>query len=351
MKDINNYNYVYDNYDVTIIVKDKIVTYINKRINVFELIITKNDKTTLHLGDFYAILPRVMRLDDIKLLISYLIDNLDVIIYNEGKYVGVLSEGKIKKDKKISHFLKEKFTKKYDIEMMNIYKEYFELKKDSKKYKEYSYFLELEFNTHRIPDTIKDVYLKNKRKSILNYNDNTIELEIKKDFQNNMYELDNENEYDNNMNKINSLKRCISSLLKEIKCIEDTLTNVLDVSIKIEENNKIVNEISLLDNKINKMSIFSIKRFNLRKKIKSLEKSLTLIDEREFVKEIKNKNAININCTDINELKNVLNKNYKNKCREYDRLIKEYDDIFNKIEEYKENRIDIGLLRERIDNI
>ena len=33
-------------------------------------------------------------------------------------------------------------------------------------------------------------------------------------------------------------------LLKEIKCIEDTLTNVLDVSIKIEENNKIVNEIS-----------------------------------------------------------------------------------------------------------
>ena len=166
-----------------------------------------------------------------------------------------------------------------------------------------------------------------------------------------MYELDNENEYDNNMNKINSLKRCISSLLKEIKCIEDTLTNVLDVSIKIEENNKIVNEISLLDNKINKMSIFSIKRFNLRKKIKSLEKSLTLIDEREFVKEIKNKNAININCTDINELKNVLNENYKNKCREYDRLIKEYDDIFNKIEEYKENRIDIGLLRERIDNI
>ena len=36
MKDINNYNYVYNNYDVTIIVKDKIVTYINKRINVFE---------------------------------------------------------------------------------------------------------------------------------------------------------------------------------------------------------------------------------------------------------------------------------------------------------------------------
>ena len=342
MEDMNVHEVVYN--DNLFIIK--VIGKVSKSKLTILNVTMNRCNNSINLGNFYTKFPKLVNHDYIYKFIKNLVDNIDEIIFKNNRHV----DEKVKID-----------INSTDNILGEIYSEFLNKEKDSYEYIKYSYFLELYFNGHSIPDSMRKLFLQKENKSILDYDD--IENAIKSEFCGSMGLLKLENDYECNLKELDKLNNeliikgeeidLLLSMINKIKC-------VIDTSCENEKNSDLINEIKI---KLKKKNIFD----KYRKKIKTYLKNIIYyivpvdveFEKKELFKMYSNYASIyedtrgilvlfdNLSLEDI---LNILNDIYKVRKLSYDKLTKKQDVLKEKISNYNEESIDISDLYDRLES-
>lgn len=326
-----------------------------------EVIVNKKNGNTIYLGNFYVKMPKIVSQNEIEVLSKYLIDNIDYILYENSRFIGILENEKISDNKDLANAVDKKINKENDKELKKIYDEFFKTSSNSKEHEKYSRFLELYFNSHTIPDSIVGTYLSKRRKSILDYDD--INYEIKRDFSMNMYDSDSTYEYENNLQLLNDLNISINSIVEEIKILEIIINRISDAESFIRNNNEIAMDIEKTNDELRNKKFFDRGKKELKVKLKNLKKGIIDFDEDLEKKRIKKKIEEEytskyeeskglldlINKLSFSEIKDVFIEIYDTRVKQHTKLVNRYNSIYDRVCYHQENHIDISELYDRID--
>lgn len=352
MDSINSYSINYN--DINILITIKSIKYVlNQELTVIEVI--KENGNRIYLGDFYVQnLPKNLNREILNLLAERLIDNFDIILFDKGRFIGIFNGNEFEDDDEISYYLTNEMKSLKNQELKRIYMEFKSTKKGSKEFKKYSYFLELYFNGHPIPDSVREAYLRKKRKSFLYYPD--LDSEIKKEFEDNIPAYTGSIEYQNNLDLIEQIKNDMKPVIEQLNVFESFINVIKNIKDKLNSNKKVKEELDIIKEKIPKTSIFSQERNLLRKKVKELKDKLVKInitEERQKLKdsiEIEYKDLIpEFESTSLDDIESILQDKYDCKNKEYNDLKDRYDTTYKKIDYYEQNQIDISDLYDRIE--
>lgn len=342
MEDMNVHEVVYN--DNLFIIK--VVGKVSKSKLTILNITMNRCNNSINLGNFYTKFPKLVNPDYINKFIKNLVDNIDEIIFKKSRYIGE----KVKID-----------TNSTDDILGEIYSEFLNKEKDSYEYIKYSYFLELYFNGHSIPDSMKKLFLKRKNKSILDYDD--IENAIKSEFCGSIGFLKLENDYECNLKELDKLNNELMIKSDEIDLLLSMINKIKGVIATICENEKNSDLIDELEIKLKNTSIFDKSRKEIKASLKKLVNYIVPVDieyeKKELFKMYSNYASIyddtrgilvlfdNLSLEDI---LNVLNDIYKAKKKSYDKLTKKRDVLKEKIENYNDVSIDISDLYDRLES-
>ena len=84
MNDLSKYKLSYNDYKIDISVINKLCLDIdgdNKELSILEVVVTKKNGSVVYLGDFYGLLPKVLRHDEISKMISVKKCKVNSILY------------------------------------------------------------------------------------------------------------------------------------------------------------------------------------------------------------------------------------------------------------------------------
>ena len=342
MEDLNVHEVVY-NGNLFIV---KVIGKVSKsKLTILNIVMNRNNHS-INLGNFYTKLPKLVSTDYMNKFIKNLVNNIDEVIFKNNRYVGEKA--------------------KTDINMIDntlgeIYSEFLSKEKDSFEYIKYSYFLELYFNGHSIPDSMKKIFLKSNNKSILDYDD--IENAIKSEFCGSMGLLKLENDYECNLKELDKLNNELMLKDEEIDLILSMINKIKGVMNTICENEKNSDLIDELEIKLKNTSIFDKTRKEIKASLKNLINYIVPVDieseRRELFKMYSNYASMygdsrgilvifdNLSLVDI---LNVLNDIYKVKKMSYDKLTKKQELLKEQISSYNEENIDISDLYDRLES-
>lgn len=342
MEDMNVHEVVYN--DNLFIIK--VIGKVSKAKLTILNITMNRDNNSINLGNFYTKFPKLVSPDYMNKFIKNLIDNIDEIIFKNNRYVGE----KVKID-----------TNSIDNILGEIYFEFLNKEKDSYEYIKYSYFLELYFNGHSVPDSMKKLFLQKENKSILDYDD--IENAIKSEFCGSMGLLKLENDYECNLKELDKLNNELMIKGEEIDLLLSMINKIKGVIDTICENEKNSDLIDELEIKLKNTSIFDKSRKEIKESLNNLINYIVPVDveseKKELFKMYSNYASIyedtrgilvlfdNLSLEDI---LNILNDIYKVRKLSYDKLAKKQDVLKEKISNYNEESIDISDLYDRLES-
>lgn len=342
MEDLNVHEVVY-NGNLFIV---KVIGKVSKsKLTILNIVMNRNNHS-INLGNFYTKLPKLVSTDYMNKFIKNLVNNIDEVIFKNNRYVGEKA--------------------KTDINMIDntlgeIYSEFLSKEKDSFEYIKYSYFLELYFNGHSIPDSMKKIFLKSNNKSILDYDD--IENAIKSEFCGSMGLLKLENDYECNLKELDKLNNELMLKDEEIDLILSMINKIKGVMNTICENEKNSDLIDELEIKLKNTSIFDKTRKEIKASLKNLINYIVPVDieseRRELFKMYSNYASmygdsrgilVIFDNLSLEDILNVLNDIYKVKKMSYDKLTKKQELLKEQISSYNEENIDISDLYDRLES-
>lgn len=303
----------------------------------------KKQNSICNLGDFYIPYKESLSDEDINYIAKNIIENVDEIIFENNRCIGIEIENNFN-----------------DENIKDIYSEFLEMDENSIDYKRYSRFLDLYFNSHFIPDSIRKMYLDKANTSILDYDD--LDSEIRKCFITSMEDLISEDEQIELQNSLDSLNISIIDKEKELLCIKeiiDKIENILNIK---NENHRIKESIVCLEKKLNELSFFEKGRKEIKLSIKNLENQIipmNISDERRKIKECFDKYAslyndarglkVLFDSLTLGDILCILCDIYHAKTDIYNNLVSRKDELVKKIDDYAGSSIDISDLYERLD--
>lgn len=342
MEELNVHEVVY-NGNLFIV---KVIGKVSKsKLTILNITMNRNNHS-INLGNFYTKLPKLVSTDYIFKFIKNLVDNIDEIIFNNDRYVG---------ERVKNH------TNSTDNILGEIYTEFLNKEKDSCEYIKYSYFLELYFNGHSIPDSMKKVFLKRENKSILDYDD--IENVIKSEFCGNIWLLKLENDYDCNLKELDKLNNELVIKKEEINLLLSMINKNKGVMNTICENEKNSNLIDELEIRLKNTSVFDKSRKDIKASLKNLVNYIVPVDLEAEKKDLFNMYSnyasmygdsrgilVIFDNLSLEDILNVLNDIYKVKKMSYDKLTKKQELLKEKISSYNEENIDISDLYDRLES-
>lgn len=359
MDNISSHNVFYNGLNITINIRRTMyvkTTYDHEELRVLEVTVEKPNGNTLYLGDFYGGLPKTLTEEEIYKLVEKLIDNIDYILYDSSRFIGVLTDGEIKDNKDITDALSIKNFNPREEELKNIYLEFLRFTSGTKEHNKYSHFLELYFNTKPVSDSIRGEYLKKRRKSILDYDD--IDYEIKRDFSSNVYESTGASNYENNLRKLEALKEEIKALDIVITNLEELLKVEGGIVGKMSTNKAIKSKIAEIEQTLSesKPNLFDAKRRRLKVELKELKGRLLPINVNDEKLMLKSEALVRypeiapmIDIYSFKEIESATDEVYKSKCSERNNKVTEYNRIYGEVTYHEENVVDIEDLYDRVD--
>ncbi len=325
------------------------------KLNTLEITIKKKNNQIINLGCFYVVFDKNIRDEEYNKIISKVLKNIDTIVFDNYRYIGNFTKELIE-DEEIIKALKEKNYKQEDEELGKIYSEYLNTAKSKIEYKNYSCFLEIYlYQKHYIPDSIKQIYLLNKGKKILNYDN--LDEEILKDFSGNTYEPNVKNIEHNNidiknledeLNDINKELDILNGFIKSKNIIVNIDMIILTLENKKEQIGKSINKIKMpIIGHIRKSKLLKIKG-NIEKDILKLKdtkdesiESLAL-DIKKVYKNIKI-------TKDLSYIKLELSKLNKAVNNKKDKVEKQIENLEKDNEKCNKNEMDLSMFYERIN--
>lgn len=342
MEDLNVHEVVY-NGNLFIV---KVIGKVSKsKLTILNITMNRNNHS-INLGNFYTKLPKLVSTDYMNKFIKNLVNNIDEVIFKNNRYVGE----KVKTD-----------INTIDNTLGEIYSEFLSKQKDSFEYIKYSYFLELYFNGHSIPDSMKKIFLKSNNKSILDYDD--IESAIKSEFCGSMGLLKLENDYECNLKELDKLNNKLMLKDEEIDLILSMINKIKGVMNTICENEKNSDLIDELEIKLKNTSIFDKSRKEIKASLKNLVNYIVPVDLEFEKKDLFNMYSnyasmygdsrgilVIFDNLSLVDILNVLNDIYKVKKMSYDKLTKKQEFLKEQISSYNEENIDISDLYDRLES-
>ena len=342
MEDLNVHEVVY-NGNLFIV---KVIGKVSKsKFTILNIVMNRNNHS-INLGNFYTKLPKLVSTDYMNKFIKNLVNNIDEVIFKNNRYVGE----KVKTD-----------INTIDNTLGEIYSEFLSKEKDSFEYIKYSYFLELYFNGHTIPDSMKKIFLERSNKSILDYDD--IESAIKSEFFGSIGLLKLENDYECNIKELDKLNNKLMLKDEEIDLILSMINKIKGVMNTICENEKNSDLIDELEIKLKNTSIFDKSRKEIKASLKNLVNYIVPVDLEFEKKDLFNMYSnyasmygdsrgilVIFDNLSLEDILNVLNDIYKVKKMSYDKLTKKQDVLKEKISNYNEESIDISDLYDRLES-
>lgn len=342
MEDLNVHEVVY-NGNLFIV---KVIGKVSKsKLTILNITMNRNNHS-INLGNFYTKLPKLVSIDYMNKFIKNLVNNIDEVIFKNNRYVGE----KVKTD-----------INTIDNTLGEIYSEFLSKEKDSFEYIKYSYFLELYFNGHSIPDSMKKIFLKSNNKSILDYDD--IESAIKSEFCGSMGLLKLENDYECNLKELDKLNNKLMLKDEEIDLILSMINKIKGVMNTICENEKNSDLIDELEIKLKNTSIFDKSRKEIKASLKNLVNYIVPVDLEFEKKDLFNMYSnyasmygdsrgilVIFDNLSLVDILNVLNDIYKVKKMSYDKLTKKQELLKEQISSYNEENIDISDLYDRLES-
>lgn len=334
--------------------------YSHEALNILEVIITK-DNNQLFLGNFYSQLPKTLFNEELELLVMKIVDDLDIIMFDKYRFIGTFNDGVFEDSEDISEALFNKLFK-HDEELNQIYIEFMKMKKDTKEHNKYAHFLELYFNSHSIPDSIKGTYLKKKRSRMLDYED--LDYEIKRDFVGNVYESTGASNYEKNLLELEEIKKELLPMVDELKGLEELLDIIESMISRLDNNKAVKKSINALEQELENSGVFSSKRKELKMRIRELEDKFVKInikEERRALKEKIHDKYVSINpefsdvlklfdTSSLEDIETFIKEIYNTRCDRYNDLRDKYDTVYEKVEYHESNEVDISDLYERLDD-
>lgn len=347
MDDMNVQEINYKNYCLIIKVVGK------KKVCGFELAILSVDINRnnyfFSLGNFYTKIPQLVNDNYLKKFAKNFIDNIDKIIFENNRYIG--NNSKIK-----DYFMKSSANSA----LGEIYSEFLSMSKGTLEYIKYSRFLELYFNGHSIPDSIRKLYLEKSGKCILDFDD--VDGAIKSEFCGFISELKDEDEYEYNVKCLKHLNEELKFKEEEINLLVTMINKIKSILNELNENDKINTSIDELESKLKEISFFDKSRKEIKGTLKSLVNSLNLIDEEKMRKELYELYShyasiyqdtrgllLLFDNLSLEDILLLLEDVYKNKEASYNDMLVKRDNLNNEISNYKDNSIDISDLYERLE--
>lgn len=342
MEDLNVHEVVY-NGNLFIV---KVIGKVSKsKLTILNIVMNRNNHS-INLGNFYTKLPKLVSIDYMNKFIKNLVNNIDEVIFKNNRYVGE----KVKTD-----------INTIDNTLGEIYSEFLSKEKDSFEYIKYSYFLELYFNGHSIPDSMKKIFLERNNKSILDYDD--IESAIKSEFCGSMGLLKLENDYECNLKELDKLNNKLMLKDEEIDLILSMINKIKGVMNTICENEKNSDLIDELEIKLKNTSIFDKSRKEIKASLKNLVNYIVPVDLEFEKKDLFNMYSnyasmygdsrgilVIFDNLSLVDILNVLNDIYKVKKMSYDKLTKKQELLKEQISSYNEENIDISDLYDRLES-
>ena len=342
MEDLNVHEVVY-NGNLFIV---KVIGKVSKsKLTILNITMNRNNHS-INLGNFYTKLPKLVSIDYMNKFIKNLVNNIDEVIFKNNRYVGE----KVKTD-----------INTIDNTLGEIYSEFLSKEKDSFEYIKYSYFLELYFNGHTIPDSMKKIFLERSNKSILDYDD--IESAIKSEFCGSMGLLKLENDYECNLKELDKLNNKLMLKDEEIDLILSMINKIKGVMNTICENEKNSDLIDELEIKLKNTSIFDKSRKEIKASLKNLVNYIVPVDLEFEKKDLFNMYSnyasmygdsrgilVIFDNLSLEDILNVLNDIYKVKKMSYDKLTKKQELLKEQISSYNEENIDISDLYDRLES-
>ena len=342
MEDLNVHEVVY-NGNLFIV---KVIGKVSKsKLTILNITMNRNNHS-INLGNFYTKLPKLVSTDYMNKFIKNLVNNIDEVIFKNNRYVGE----KVKTD-----------INTIDNTLGEIYSEFLSKEKDSFEYIKYSYFLELYFNGHTIPDSMKKIFLERSNKSILDYDD--IESAIKSEFCGSMGLLKLENDYECNLKELDKLNNKLMLKDEEIDLILSMINKIKGVMNTICENEKNSDLIDELEIKLKNTSIFDKSRKEIKASLKNLVNYIVPVDLEFEKKDLFNMYSnyasmygdsrgilVIFDNLSLVDILNVLNDIYKVKKMSYDKLTKKQEFLKEQISSYNEENIDISDLYDRLES-
>lgn len=342
MEDLNVHEVVY-NGNLFIV---KVIGKVSKsKLTILNITMNRNNHS-INLGNFYTKLPKLVSIDYMNKFIKNLVNNIDEVIFKNNRYVGE----KVKTD-----------INTIDNTLGEIYSEFLSKEKDSFEYIKYSYFLELYFNGHSIPDSMKKIFLERNNKSILDYDD--IESAIKSEFCGSMGLLKLENDYECNLKELDKLNNKLMIKDEEIDLILSMINKIKGVMNTICENEKNSDLIDELEIKLKNTSIFDKSRKEIKASLKNLVNYIVPVDLEFEKKDLFNMYSnyasmygdsrgilVIFDNLSLVDILNVLNDIYKVKKMSYDKLTKKQELLKEQISSYNEENIDISDLYDRLES-
>lgn len=342
MEDLNVHEVVY-NGNLFIV---KVIGKVSKsKLTILNITMNRNNHS-INLGNFYTKLPKLVSIDYMNKFIKNLVNNIDEVIFKNNRYVGE----KVKTD-----------INTIDNTLGEIYSEFLSKEKDSFEYIKYSYFLELYFNGHTIPDSMKKIFLERSNKSILDYDD--IESAIKSEFFGSIGLLKLENDYECNIKELDKLNNKLMLKDEEIDLILSMINKIKGVMNTICENEKNSDLIDELEIKLKNTSIFDKSRKEIKASLKNLVNYIVPVDLEFEKKDLFNMYSnyasmygdsrgilVIFDNLSLVDILNVLNDIYKVKKMSYDKLTKKQELLKEQISSYNEENIDISDLYDRLES-
>lgn len=342
MEDLNVHEVVY-NGNLFIV---KVIGKVSKsKLTILNITMNRNNHS-INLGNFYTKLPKLVSIDYMNKFIKNLVNNIDEVIFKNNRYVGE----KVKTD-----------INTIDNTLGEIYSEFLSKEKDSFEYIKYSYFLELYFNGHTIPDSMKKIFLERSNKSILDYDD--IESAIKSEFFGSIGLLKLENDYECNIKELDKLNNKLMLKDEEIDLILSMINKIKGVMNTICENEKNSDLIDELEIKLKNTSIFDKSRKEIKASLKNLVNYIVPVDLEFEKKDLFNMYSnyasmygdsrgilVIFDNLSLEDILNVLNDIYKVKKMSYDKLTKKQELLKEQISSYNEENIDISDLYDRLES-
>ena len=336
-------NKVKENLNINIIGNKEIE---GKSISVLNITVNINNKI-IPLGEFYVDYIEEISEDYYEYMYSLLIEDIDNIIFENNRYIGSSQE--------IKDFLQGD-----DENITEIYLEFIEMEKNTKEYKKYSRFFELYFHSHKIPDSIKKIFLDKNNKSILDYEN--LDHEIKKEFSNSMNELIEQMEQEEMLVKLEDIKSKEECLKNELELIKEIIDRIQSLISQKEKNHKIKLSMQELEMKLAKMHIFDKRKKEIKNSLNVLDSSIVKIDiakEKGKIRElISNYSSLYaepkglellFDSMSLGDILYIIKDLYEKKLNIYDRILEEENELIEKTTGYVDNTIDISDLYDRLE--
>jgi len=344
MREINIHEVEYMNNILIIKILEK--KEVNRNMVSILNISIKKDNDICDLGEFYIPYKESFSKEDINLISKKIIEDADDIIFENNRYIGEDTF--------------QMSTTMIDENLNEIYLEFSEMDKNSSEYIKYSRFLDLYFNSHKIPDSIRKIFLVKNSSSILDYND--LDSKIRSEFSTSMVELISEDEQNKSLRSLEAVNESIIDIENELTILKEIIDKIESILKIKDENHRTITTISDLENKLSNLGLFDKTRRELKNSIKNLRDSIVEIniaEERKKIKESFEKYAslyndsmgLNIlfdNLT-LGDTLCILKDIYNRKSEVCDKLINKKDALMQITSNYVDNSIDISDLYDRLE--